>query len=100
MLAAKLRQSIVYPARELPASAVRFNTCFAYTTDGDRWEASLLVQYPPSGLPPFALSIYTLHGLALIGLRVGEAITIEVSDGSLQVLELKQIIRQPTGESF
>ncbi|MEW5424616.1 hypothetical protein [Amorphus sp. 3PC139-8] len=95
LLAAKLRSCIVYPAGGIPEDVVRLNTCFTYAIDGNLKEASILVRHPPADLPPFALSLHTMRGLALLGLSEGECVELGAAGGASETIELVRILRQP-----
>jgi len=94
LLGTKLRGCIVYPSGGLPLN-VQLNTCFTYAIDGNQKDATILVRYPPSDLPPFALSLYTMRGLALLGLAEGETLAMTVAGGASEDLELVRVLRQP-----
>lgn len=95
MLGEKLRSCIVYPSGALPGDVVRLNTCFTYAIDGSLKNAAILVPYPPSDLPPIALSLHTIRGLALMGLAAGEAITTPAAGVRSETIEVVRVLRQP-----
>ncbi len=92
MLGEKLRSCIVYPSGGLPGDVVRLNACFTYAVDGSLKDAAILVPYPPSDLPPFALSLHTIRGLALIGLAAGETVTTPAAGGRTETVEVVRVL--------
>jgi regulator of nucleoside diphosphate kinase len=58
-------------------------------------ETRVLTHGGESALRGAALPISSLHGLALLGLMEGDAITVETADGRTDVLSIIRVVHQP-----
>jgi regulator of nucleoside diphosphate kinase len=98
LLQRKVRDSAVVFRDDIPACVVTLNTRLTYRVDGVLAGPALIVQSPPEDLPAFALSIHTLHGLALLGMTRGCPLDIGLGPSSRETLVVERIWSQPEAE--
>ncbi|CUX67420.1 conserved hypothetical protein [Agrobacterium tumefaciens str. Kerr 14] len=99
LLREKLNHANVFFREDVPSNVVTIDTRFSYTINGVGFGPSVLVRNLPGDLPGFALSLWTLRGLALLGLAVGEQIEIRGMGGEADVLSVKRVFFQPEAEA-
>lgn len=95
LLRQKLKAAAVVFRDDIPPKVVTLNSRVAYRIDDGPVRTQLIVQGEGSDFPHFALSIYTLHGLALLGLAERQSIVIERADGGDETIFVEQIVFQP-----
>lgn len=99
LLERKVRDSTIYFRDDIPAGVVTLNTRLTYYVNGVRTGPHLIVAGEIGDLPPFALSIHTLRGLALLGLAERGSITIEMGSGAKENLAVEDVLSQPEAEA-
>lgn len=95
LLERKVRDSAIYFRDDIPPGVVTLNTRFTCFVDGVRSGPHIVVPGEIPGLPPFALSIHTLRGLALLGMAERSAVTIDVGAGHHETLAVEDVLFQP-----
>lgn len=95
LLERKVRDGAIFFRDDIPPGVVTLGTNVSYFVDGVPAGPRVIVQGEADGLPPFVLSIQTLHGLALLGLAEGSSIAIEPGDGAREILTVKDVLSQP-----
>lgn len=99
LLERKIRDSAIYFRDDIPPGVVTVSTRLTYLVDGIRTGPHLIVQSGTGDLPPFALSIHTLRGLALLGLAERGSITVELGAGLRETLTVEDVLSQPEAEA-
>ncbi len=66
-----------------------------FTLDGERREEAVLTRDGQTAAHGSTLSITTLRGLALLGLKEGEAFALRTPDGATERLRLIKVVYQP-----
>ncbi|MBL0371045.1 transcription elongation factor GreAB [Rhizobium sp. KVB221] len=95
LLRRKLAQAGIFFREDIQADVVTLDSRVLYSLDGQSRGPRLLVRSAPMDLPPFALSVHSIEGLALLGLAEGEAIEVDPGDGAVQVLTVEKVLFQP-----
>lgn len=98
LLREKLNHSNVFFREDVPSNVVTIDTRFSYTANGVGSGPVVLVRELADDRPSFALSLWTMRGLALLGLAVGEQIAIPGVDGEAEVLSVQRVLFQPEAE--
>ncbi|MCB1447445.1 MAG: transcription elongation factor GreAB [Rhizobiaceae bacterium] len=98
LLRDKLNGATVHFPDDIPSDVVTLNSRVCYSVNGRQLGPHIIVQIEGDDLPPFALSIHAMRGLALLGLTVGEVRTIEYADGRHDVLAVEELIFQPEAD--
>lgn len=99
LLERKTRDSAIYFRDDIPPGVVTLNTRLTYFVDGVRSGPHLVVQSEAGDLPPFALSIHTLRGLALLGMAERGTITIDLGAGMHETLRVEDVLFQPEADA-
>lgn len=99
LLAHRVRHSAVCLREDIPEDVVTLNTRLVYTLDGRPVPPQLVVQAPNDDLPAFALSIHTIRGLALLGMRVGAVCRYRVGASITETVRVAEILSQPEAEA-
>ncbi|MCO5156230.1 MAG: hypothetical protein M9945_05660 [Aquamicrobium sp.] len=92
LLEQKLRGSALAFSDDIPADVVTLDSSIAYTVDGVLAGPHALVE---DDAPDDAVSVLTLRGLALLGLREGSAVTVDLGDGVSEVVRVVKVLSQP-----
>jgi regulator of nucleoside diphosphate kinase len=98
LLRKKLNRARICFGSDVGPEVVTLNSRVVYSVDGKQVGPHLIVQSEGEDFPDYALSIYTLQGLALLGLTEGQSITIEQADGSTSTLTVVQVVFQPEAD--
>lgn len=93
LLRDKILNATVVFADDIPPTVATLNSRVAYRVDGGPTQTHTLVQSARHG-PADTLSIATLRGLALIGMKAGDATTLD-APGGLEELRLDTVEHQP-----
>ncbi len=99
LLERKVRDSTIFFSDDIPPEVVTLNTRLTCLIDGVRTDPFIIVHGEDGNLPPFALAIHTLRGLALLGLAEGDAITVEPGSDTSETLTVENILSQPEAEA-
>lgn len=99
LLERKVRDSAIFFRDDIPPGVVTLNTSLTYLVDGKLTGPQVIVQSEATDLPPLALSIHTLHGLALLGLGEGSSISVDFSEGVRKILTVKDVLSQPEAQA-
>lgn len=99
LLERKVRDSAIYFRDDIPPGVVTLNTRFTYFVNGAAAGPHLVVQSDGKDLPPFALSIGTLRGLALLGLAERGSIVVDLGTGVSETLVVDDVLSQPEAEA-
>ena len=99
LLERKVRDSAITFRDDIAPDVVTLNTRLTYLVDGARAGPHLLVQSQGQDLPPFALSIHTLRGLALLGMAQGGSIDVEPGPDIRETLVVESIVSQPEADA-
>lgn len=92
LLEQKLRGSALAFSDDIPADVVTLGSSIAYTVDGVLAGPHVLVE---GDAPDDAVSVLTTRGLALLGLREGSAVTVELGNGVSEVVHVVKVLSQP-----
>jgi regulator of nucleoside diphosphate kinase len=95
LLERKVRDSSIYFREDIPPGVVTLDTRLTYFVDGTRTGPHLIVQSTGADLAPFALSIHTIRGLALLGMAEQSTITLDLGEGVQEVLRVEDVVFQP-----
>jgi regulator of nucleoside diphosphate kinase len=96
LLERKVRDSSIYFREDIPPGVVTLDTRLTYFVDGTRTGPHLIVQSTGADLAPFALSIHTIRGLALLGMAEQSTITLDLGEGVQEVLRVEDVVFQPS----
>lgn len=99
LLERKVRDSAICFSDDIPPGVVTLNSRFTCFVNGTATGPHLLVQGDAGDLPPPALSITTLRGLALLGLAERSSIMIETENGAPETLVVDDVLSQPEAEA-
>jgi regulator of nucleoside diphosphate kinase len=92
LLEQKLRACAIAFSDDIGADVVRLGVRVAYTVNGQPAGPHRLVQDDAHDLPHDMVSIRTMRGLALIGLRDGAAITVDLGNGGVEELVVGKVL--------
>lgn len=95
LLERKVRDSSIYFREDIPPGVVTLDTRLTYFVDGLRTGPHLIVQSAGADLAPFALSIHTMRGLALLGMAERSTITLDLGEGAHEDLRVEDVVFQP-----
>lgn len=98
LLLRKLKLATVLPARELDGETVAMNSFVEFTNDGSERQRRQLV-HPSPHQPAEGLSIATLLGAGLIGMRAGQAILWPNEKGSFCDLHVARVENRPAASA-
>ena len=93
LLREKISNTTIFFQDEGHAPVAGIGTRVDFMIDGRIFETRVLVADDDPQPSRLTLPITTLRGLALLGLGVGEAITIEWSDGESETLQVNNIYK-------
>ena len=99
LLEKKVRDSTIYFRDDIPPGVVTVNTRLTYRVGDVSVGPQLIVQSETNDLPPFALSIHTITGLALLGLAERRPVTIALGADDEETLQVEAILSQPEAEA-
>jgi len=95
LLARKIAEAEIVFSDDIEADSVTLNTRLRYSRNGGGAAACLLVQAEVHGVVGLTLPLTTLRGLALLGLRAGESVTVIDDSGREETLHVTQVDYQP-----
>jgi regulator of nucleoside diphosphate kinase len=99
LLERKVRDSSIYFRDDIPPGVVTLDTRLTYYVNGIRTGPHLIVQSAGADLAPFALSIHTLRGLALLGMAERNAMTLDLGKGVFEELRIDDVLFQPEADA-
>lgn len=91
LLRRKLGRSSICFGSDIPQDVVTLNSHVLYTVDGELAGPHLIVSSEGDDFPDYALSIHEIRGLALLGLREGQSITVEEDDDAPTMLSVVKV---------
>ena len=91
LLLKKLRLATVATADAMPADVVRMNSYVDYSIDGGETRFCQLLHPSSSSIPGYGLSIASLAGAGLVGLRAGQTIMWPDADGTMRCLSVSKV---------
>lgn len=95
LLQAKLRGGAVEPGDGISPGLVALDSRLTYFVNGVRTGPHLLVSLETGDLPPNAVSVHSLRGLALLGISEGDSVTIRPSAAGEETLTVETVLSQP-----
>jgi regulator of nucleoside diphosphate kinase len=95
LLRHKLSTATILAPGDTGPRAAAIDSCIGYRLDEGPTEIRVLVRDEESAGSDTTLSIVTLHGLALLGLREGDSITIDGAEGRSETLHLERLHDRP-----
>ncbi len=95
LLRRKLSMATVVFHEDVDPQVATINSQVEYSVDGGPPDTRILVHGDARVLPGRTLPVTTLHGLALVGLRVDDTIVIERADGISEEVRLCAVVRRP-----
>lgn len=98
LLDRKLRASAISFSDDIPPGVVTLDSRVAYRIDGAPAGPRVLVERHMPDNAGDALSIRTIHGLALLGLAEGASVTVATGD-EVQVLHVETVLSQPEAQA-
>jgi len=94
----KLQSAVIIPLDAVEPDLATLGSLVRYRADGGRaLEHKLMLQARP-GQEHETLSVKTLRGLALLGMREGQIAAVRQSGDGQEVLELEMILFQPEAD--
>ena len=99
LLDRKLRSSASSFSDDMPPDVVTLGSRVAYRIDGAPAGPHVLAEEDKGENAADALSIRTVHGLALLGLAEGAAVSIDLGDGITQTLQVETVLSQPEAQA-
>lgn len=91
LLRRKLVQAEICSTRNVPDDVVTINSRVTFCIDGGVPRTANLVRNESQDFPNYTVSVESLLGLGLLGLRAGRAITVEAETGGLQKINVIRI---------
>lgn len=91
----KLDTAVVVFREDVPVNVVTLNSRVAYRVGDGEAEIRIVSHDELRGLVGFTLPITHPRGLALLGLREGQSITIPLAGGGAETLTVQSILFQP-----
>ena len=95
LLRDKLDRAEIVPAALLAANVVTLNSRVLYRIDDGEVEMRIVVRGEDFAVPGMTIPISTPRGLALVGLRSGDRVTIPRLDGGTERLAVVAVAYQP-----
>jgi regulator of nucleoside diphosphate kinase len=91
LLKRKLVQAEICSPRNIPDDVVTINSRVTFCVDAGVPRTANLVRNESRDFPNYTVSIETLLGLGLLGLRAGRAVAVETETGGLQKINVLRI---------
>lgn len=91
LLRTKLVQAEICSPRNVPEDVVTINSRVTFCVDAGVPRTANLVRNGGQDFPNYTVSVESLLGLGLLGLRAGRAIAIEIEGGGLQKIHVIKI---------
>jgi regulator of nucleoside diphosphate kinase len=98
LLHEKLRRAVIIPLERVEPDLATFGSLVRYRVDGGRPLEHKLLLVPRYGQEQHALSVKSLRGLALLGMREGHIFTGGSSGEQQEVMEIEMILFQPEAD--
>ncbi len=95
LLRHKLQNALVVLRDDLPTDVASINSRVSYRIDGGNIDSRVISTGQINGPEGMFLPITTLRGLALIGLREGQAMSVDNVDGVSEKIVLLKVEYQP-----
>lgn len=94
----KLRRAVIIPVEQVEPDLATFGSFVRYRVDGARPLEHKLLLNARQGQEQHALSIKSLRGLALLGMREGQIFTSRTTADRQEVIEIEMILFQPEAD--
>lgn len=94
----KLRRAVIIPLEQVEPDLATFGSFVRYRVDGGRPLEHKLLLGPRHGQEQHSLSVKSLRGLALLGMREGHIFTSRSSGDQQEVIEIEMILFQPEAD--
>jgi len=94
----KLQRAVILPLDQVEPDLATFGSSVRYRVNGGRPLEHKLMLQSCAGREQNSLSIKTLRGLALIGMREGHVFATKQPDGDDEVMEIEMIMFQPEAD--
>lgn len=94
----KLRRAVIIPLEQVEPDLVTFGSFVRYRVDGGRPLEHKLLLSPRLGQEQHSLSVKSLRGLALLGMREGHIFTSRSTGDQQEVIEIEMILFQPEAD--
>ncbi|OCP36179.1 GreA/GreB family elongation factor [Ensifer sp. LC163] len=88
LLKRKLAQAEICSARNVPDDVVTINSRVTFCVDAGVPRTANVVRNESQDFPNYTVSVESLLGLGLLGLRAGRAIAVETETGGLQKINV------------
>lgn len=95
MLRRKLATAQVVFSNEADADVVTLNSRVVFSVDGGAAHTRIVTQGPMEGMVGQTIPITVPRGLALLGLRKGQSISVEGDRGKAETIRVDDILYQP-----
>lgn len=94
----KLRRAVIIPLDQVEPDLATFGSFVRYSVNGGRPMEHKLMLHARQGHEHHTLSIKTLRGLAMIGMREGQIFACEQPGDGQEVMEIEMIMFQPEAD--
>lgn len=94
----KLRRAVIIPLEQVEPDLATFGSFVRYRVDGGRPLEHKLVLSPRQNKEQHSLSVKSLRGLALLGMREGQIFTSRSTAEHQEVIEIEMILFQPEAD--
>ncbi|TKT80241.1 GreA/GreB family elongation factor [Aquamicrobium sp. LC103] len=91
----KLDAATVMLRDDIPDDAVTMNSRVAYRIDDEPVETRILIHDEVRGLVGMTLPLTSQRGLAMLGLRAGQSVVLEMPSGVKESLTVLEVLYQP-----
>lgn len=98
LLERKIRASAIYFSDDIPPGVVTLNTRLTYRVNGVLAGPHIIVDRKDDTLPDDALSLYTIRGLALLGLAERTKVSVPLGQNVVEELRIEDVLSQPEAE--
>ena len=94
----KLRRAVIVPLEQVEPDLATFGSFVRYRVDGRRPLEHKLILGARQGQEQHSLSVKSLRGLALLGMREGHIFTSKSTGDEQEVIEIEMILFQPEAD--
>ena len=94
----KLRRAEIIPLEQVEPDMATFGSFVRYRVDGGRPLEHILLLGPRPGQEQHSLSLKSLRGLALLGMREGNIFTSRSGGDQHEVIEIEMMLFQPEAD--
>ncbi|MGO4568937.1 hypothetical protein AB4Z52_28795 [Rhizobium sp. 2YAF20] len=91
LLTSKLSQAEICPPRNVPDDVVTINSRVTFRLNAGAPRTALVVQNESHDFPVYTVSVRSLLGLGMVGLRAGRTIAIETEAGGSQTINVMRL---------